>query len=70
MLGGSCNRLGYRGDNFSDIRRASLPQETALGNLLENVLTLNSKYILIKKKKKKYHNTQNRNFTLNYFRRT
>ncbi|XP_012060894.1 PREDICTED: uncharacterized protein LOC105624147 [Atta cephalotes] len=40
--GGSCNRLtlGYRGDNFSDLRRSSLPQETALGNLLENVLTL------------------------------
>jgi len=49
LVGGSCNRLalGYRGDNFSDLRRASLPQETALGNLLENVLTLTSKYILI-----------------------
>ncbi|KAL6254209.1 hypothetical protein P5V15_014830 [Pogonomyrmex californicus] len=42
--GGSCNRLtiGYRGDNLSDLRRASLPQETALGNLLENVLALTS----------------------------
>lgn len=42
--GGSCNRLtlGYRGDNLSDLRRASLPQETALENLLENVLTLTS----------------------------
>lgn len=47
ILGGSCNRLalGYRGDNYSDLRRSSLPQETALGNLLENVLTLTSKYI-------------------------
>lgn len=46
---GSCNRLtlGYRGDNFSDLRRASLPQETTLGNVLENVLTLTSKYILM-----------------------
>ncbi|XP_011871096.1 PREDICTED: uncharacterized protein LOC105563801 [Vollenhovia emeryi] len=40
--GGNCNRLtlGYRGDNFSDLRRASLPQEITLENLLENVLTL------------------------------
>ncbi|XP_071651066.1 uncharacterized protein [Temnothorax longispinosus] len=43
---GSCNRLtlGHRGDNFADVRRASLPQETTLGNLLENVLTLTSEH--------------------------
>ncbi|XP_020286140.1 uncharacterized protein LOC109855871 isoform X2 [Pseudomyrmex gracilis] len=42
--GGSCNRftLGSRGDNFAALRRASLPQETTLGNLLGNVLTLTS----------------------------
>ncbi|XP_077282259.1 uncharacterized protein LOC143908466 isoform X2 [Temnothorax americanus] len=43
---GSCNRLtlGHRGDNFADVRRASLPQETTLGNLLENVLTLTNEH--------------------------
>lgn len=47
MLGGSCNRftLGSRGDNFAALRRASLPQETTLGNLLGNVVTLTSKPI-------------------------
>lgn len=40
-----CNRLalGPRENNFLALRRASLPQEIALGNLFGNVLTLNSK---------------------------
>lgn len=45
MLGGCSNRLalGPRGDNFSALRRASLPQEAALGNLVGNVLAITSK---------------------------
>ncbi|XP_025163287.1 uncharacterized protein LOC105181918 isoform X3 [Harpegnathos saltator] len=37
---GGSNRLalGPRGDNFSALRRASLPQEAALGNIVGNVL--------------------------------
>lgn len=47
MLVGGCNRLalGPRENNFLALRRASLPQEIALGNLFGNVLTLTSKYI-------------------------
>ncbi|XP_036140694.1 uncharacterized protein LOC105839152 isoform X2 [Monomorium pharaonis] len=42
---GSCNRLtlGYRGDNFSDLRKDSLPQETTLRNPLE-VYTLTGEH--------------------------
>ncbi|XP_014482386.1 PREDICTED: uncharacterized protein LOC106748419 isoform X2 [Dinoponera quadriceps] len=42
--GGGSNRLalGPRGDNFSALRRASLPQEAALGNLVGNVLSVTS----------------------------
>ncbi|XP_076641056.1 uncharacterized protein LOC143352446 isoform X3 [Halictus rubicundus] len=40
--GGGCNRLalGVREGNITTPRRASLPQETALGNLLGNMLSL------------------------------
>ncbi|XP_032690464.1 uncharacterized protein LOC116853454 isoform X3 [Odontomachus brunneus] len=40
--GGGSNRLalGPREDNLSALRRASLPQEAALGNLVENVLAV------------------------------
>ncbi|XP_078049153.1 uncharacterized protein LOC144476297 isoform X2 [Augochlora pura] len=40
--GGGCNRLalGVREGNITTPRRASLPQETALGNLLGNILSL------------------------------
>ncbi|XP_026826662.1 uncharacterized protein LOC105276337 isoform X4 [Ooceraea biroi] len=40
--GGNCNRfpLGPRGDNFVILRRASLPQETVLGNRLGNIFTM------------------------------
>lgn len=46
VLGGGCNRLalGPREDNFSALRRASLPQEAALGNLLGNVFALTSTF--------------------------
>lgn len=49
MSVGGCNRLalGPRENNFLALRRASLPQEIALENLSENVLTLTSKYLLI-----------------------
>ncbi|XP_072752899.1 uncharacterized protein [Anoplolepis gracilipes] len=41
---GGCNRLalGPRENNLLAVRRASLPQEIALGNLFGNVLTLSS----------------------------
>lgn len=45
--GGGFNRLalGPREGNVAGPRRASLPQETALGNLLGNILSLTSMYI-------------------------
>lgn len=44
---GGFNRLalGPREGNVAAPRRASLPQETALGNLLGNILSLTSMYI-------------------------
>lgn len=49
VVGGGCNRLalGPRENNFLALRRASLPQDIALGNLSGNVLTLTSKYLLL-----------------------
>lgn len=46
--GGGFNRLtlGPREGYVAAPRRASLPQETALGNLLGNILSLTSTYVL------------------------